>query len=63
MDQPPSLRCSHSVLMNVGSDKHFGVGDMLKGNTTVSTDWEARSTFIPIFQGVSFHGVSGADHE
>jgi len=45
------------------SDKHFGVGDMLEGNTTLSRDWEARSMVIPIIPGNSFHGVSRTDHD
>lgn len=51
--------------MNIGSytDKCFGVGNMLQGNTTVSTDWEATSMVIPIIHGNSFHGVSTADHD
>jgi len=51
--------------MNIGSDsdKHFGVGDMLEGNTTLGTDWEARIMMIPIIHGNSFHGVSRTDHD
>jgi len=39
----------------------FGVGHMLEGNTTFSTDWEAKSMVIPIIHGNSFHGVSRTD--
>jgi len=36
---------------------------MLEGNTTLSTDWEARSMMIPIIHGNSFCGVSRTDHD
>ena len=61
----PCPHSSHSVHINIGSDsdEHFRVGDMLKGNTILSTDWEARSMVILIIHGNPFHGVSKTDHE